>query len=667
VGKAVVAAASMWSAVLLAVGGAAHAAGWVPDPVVVGIGSSPDLITNRTFAASDGTVTQILEAGSSSADLKTAVSTRPPGGTFGAIDVWDGGYSSLVGGPGGSVAVVTYEEIDPALPALAKAYVRIKRPDGKFSAKIQVSSGLPSVTPGFVDPDGTFWAITNNPAEATVKLVRVAADGTAKTTPLISLDPGDKVVVTSLLRLPGGGARMAFSLRNDHQDDLHGKCVRDTGLLATSATPDGTVSPLTVEDQGRATDDKGVLNCNQVGHGYSDPGSHQVFPHVMAVSPGGETSLIASAVTIGQDGKAHPGVARLYGPADKGFDAFAGELVYDALAQPISAAYAKEDPVVLMTNSAGASSLLMTQRIGGAWSAPTLLSSAPDQFPAMVGSPDGRALIALFDIPPTGQSMKPGTIRAYVRNPGGQLDAIKPLEDKVIFRGVWADGAGDLGVTMEGDSDPGPAYIPVTLLGVYDGAAPKLTVAGPQGGAAGQPTGPFTATATDVWSGVPNPPTWTFSGGGDAAGASVDHAFAAAGAQSATAKVVDAAGNETSATANLTVDAASAATQQQNQQQTPHVPQKDTTKPRLTKVKLAFDRRKRVATLKFTLSEDATVNLTIRLKGKRRATMITKKLKKGSRSITTARLKSLGRYTFSLLATDAAKNRSKVATLSKRL
>ena len=59
------------------------------------------------------------------------------------------------------------------------------------------------------------------------------------------------------------------------------------------------------------------------------------------------------------------------------------------------------------------------------------------------------------------------------------------------------------------------------------------------------------------------------------------------------------------------------------------------------------------------------MKLTIKAKGSKKATTITKRLKKGSRSMKTRKLKLKLRYAFTLVATDAAKNKSKAARLSR--
>src|SRR5882757_8942032 len=86
----------------------AGAASWNAQQQIAAVGESPDLVSHRTVAAADGRVTQLIE-GATVAGQKTAVVTRPPGGTFESLGAWDGGFSSIVDGPDGSVGVISHE------------------------------------------------------------------------------------------------------------------------------------------------------------------------------------------------------------------------------------------------------------------------------------------------------------------------------------------------------------------------------------------------------------------------------------------------------------------------------------------------------------------------------------------------------------------------------
>jgi hypothetical protein len=636
----------------------ASAGSWLPgDKTLAAIGESPDITSHRTVAAADGTVTQLVEQATADGQ-KTYVVTRPPGGAFASTAGWAGGFSQIVNGPDGSVAVVTHEWTGNNYAA-AKAYVRVKRPGGAFDTKTDLgTAGLQSVWPGFVSPDGAFWALGLDAATQDVLLLRRTPDGVVHSDGVIDTALGEKVTAASILRLPNGKARMAISTYRDYGDNVANKCKRDTTLYVASANPDGVGTEAVQIERGTVSENANGLACSASQHSYQDVGGVTLTPHVMAVSPSGETSIVYSGQVIQAGPRLVAAAARLRVAQDSDWHTGgSSDTVVTALMTPIGLAYAGETPVLLLLNSGG---IQQSQFMNGAWTAPAYLGGQEGDVPAIVGSPDGRAMVAIWALPNAGSPISPHTVRAQIRRPDGTFG--EPVaEGQTIFSDVWTDGVGDFGVTLEADADPSPAYNPVTYYRLYDGAAPKVSVNGPAGGAAGQSAGPFTATATDIWSEIPNPPAWTFSGGGDASGASVSHAFATGGHQSATAKVTDAAGNDATATTGLDVTPAPPTTRSGS---TLTVPPKDTVKPVLTKVKIAFDRRKHIATLKFTLSEDATVKLTIE-QGKKRAITITKKLKKGSRSIQTKRLKTKVRYRFSLLATDAAKNKSKVATLSR--
>jgi PKD domain-containing protein len=63
----------------------------------------------------------------------------------------------------------------------------------------------------------------------------------------------------------------------------------------------------------------------------------------------------------------------------------------------------------------------------------------------------------------------------------------------------------------------------------------------------------------DAFSGLAGPPTWSFGDGASASGAGVSHPYAAAGSYQVTLVARDAAGNETSATRQITVRPGAAA------------------------------------------------------------------------------------------------------------
>ncbi|MDO8189291.1 PKD domain-containing protein [Conexibacter sp. JD483] len=178
---------------------------------------------------------------------------------------------------------------------------------------------------------------------------------------------------------------------------------------------------------------------------------------------------------------------------------------------------------------------------------------------------------------------------------------------------------------------------------------------------------------------------WQFDDGGSAAGAEVAHAFATAGAHTATVTAIDPAGKSAAASAQVTIAAPPA--------QPGPGPRTgrgaDRTPPRLTALRaprrIAAGRalprlhaRRGAPAFAFTLSERATVRLRFALRGRggryrtlRAGLTISaakgaNRLAFGGRLSRRARL-APGSYRVTLVATDAAGNRSKPATATFRL
>jgi hypothetical protein len=486
---------------------------------------------------------------------------------------------------------------------------------------------------------------------STISLLRRFPDGTVKKDQIDTIAAGWHLT-PQLLPLPGGGAQYAEYARHEWQNQSTDKCQLDTGVAVDSIAADGTVGTGTVAFQDTATQPTGGNPCTAQQLDYSDAGGKEVFPPVMAISPKGETSLVTGEAAFQGLNVSPTGglVDVVVAPGHPWTDATA-ELVFGGIEQAEGVAYAGEDPVVALPQAQGG--VLATQRINGKWTSPTLIDGRVGDAASIIGSADGSALIATWPLAPGGKAPQSGQIHAYIRDPSGQIDTGTLITNDETFDDVWADGQGDFGVVNDGDADPGPAFVPVTATVVYDGAPPKVTVSGPASATAGQPADGFTATASDIWSTV-GTPAWTFGDGGTASGSPVSHVFAAAGHQTVSATVTDAAGN--SATGTTALDTKPPPTPP---------PVKDTTKPTVTKLKVSFSKKTREATFRFTLSEDATVKLSIKRKGVKKATTITKKLKQGRRSIATKKLKLKVPYTFTLAATDAAKNTSKLSSLKR--
>lgn len=187
-----------------------------------------------------------------------------------------------------------------------------------------------------------------------------------------------------------------------------------------------------------------------------------------------------------------------------------------------------------------------------------------------------------------------------------------------------------------------------------ENTAPTVSVAGPATGLVGEALD-FTATAGDAEDASPTL-AWALSDGAVATGAAVKHAFASAGAQSATVTVTDSHGCTATAKRDTQITTPVATPPAQ----TP--PTADTTAPVVSAISV------KQRTLRFTLSEiaQATVRLARRackrVKGKARCRMVTVSSRKlaGAAGVNTLKLPAKkGRYRVTITAVDAAANRSK--------
>jgi cytoskeletal protein RodZ len=99
----------------------------------------------------------------------------------------------------------------------------------------------------------------------------------------------------------------------------------------------------------------------------------------------------------------------------------------------------------------------------------------------------------------------------------------------------------------------------------------------------------------------------------------------------------------------------------------PPTPEADATKPALSGIKLRGTRR--AARVTFTLSENATVTLQVRKRGKKKVVRaLTVQARAGKRSVVirSSKLRK-GRYTVSLVARDAMGNKSATSTAALRI
>ncbi|MFL5844459.1 MAG: PKD domain-containing protein [Solirubrobacteraceae bacterium] len=237
----------------------------------------------------------------------------------------------------------------------------------------------------------------------------------------------------------------------------------------------------------------------------------------------------------------------------------------------------------------------------------------------------------------------------------------------------------DAGVTGAGEPATDQASKPRAVDGNFDcvakpdlgalelqgqeNTAPVVTAAGPATGATGAAL-TFTATASDAEDTTPTV-AWAFSDGAAAGGTPAQHAFAQAGAQSATVTATDSHGCKATAKADVAVTAPT----------TPPPPDGDGPSPDAGPVFLSATLKGRK--LRFTLSKAAKVQGRIdrrscmKVAGKRRCRMVTKRrvALTGASGLNRATLKKLpaGRYRLVLTATDAAGHKAKAKRLSFRV
>lgn len=209
----------------------------------------------------------------------------------------------------------------------------------------------------------------------------------------------------------------------------------------------------------------------------------------------------------------------------------------------------------------------------------------------------------------------------------------------------------------------------------YAGPAPKIVVS-PDSVAPGQAAS-FDATAS-VFHAGPATFAWKFDDGTTAGGAFVTHAFAVPGAHTVTLTVTDAMGRKASATGSVGVNAGPdplPPTPTPTPAPTVTPPPPDTTAPVLTSVGVSRRRfvARRGARLRWTVSEDARLAISLqrcrKAKGRRclrwaKARTTTRLVKTGPGTLQLGRTQvRRGRWRARLVATDAAGNRSRRATV----
>ncbi len=166
-----------------------------------------------------------------------------------------------------------------------------------------------------------------------------------------------------------------------------------------------------------------------------------------------------------------------------------------------------------------------------------------DAFPQAALTAGGIAVAAWGD-GPAGSAVARASHRA-ADGTWTQKEIGAPSEGAAIVPDVVADGLGDAVTAWREPSG-------VQVAG-FDGAGPRFSAFSLPSGSEGE--APFSAAAADNWS-PPVSIAWQFGDGAGAPGASVSHAYGAAGTFTATAIATDAIGNATELSGPVVVTAA---------------------------------------------------------------------------------------------------------------
>lgn len=239
--------------------------------------------------------------------------------------------------------------------------------------------------------------------------------------------------------------------------------------------------------------------------------------------------------------------------------------------------------------------------------------------------------------------------------------------DRGALTGITALELGGFARTVDGDGD-GDAQTDMGAL-EYRRLAPKVTVEAPATAVAGQPVA-VRANATDA-----DGDTVTYAWSFGASGAAATRTFTASGPQTVTVRATDSGGRTDTATATVQVAPAPVEPKTDKPQTTPPV-RRDTTKPKLSSLKLKTRRFKpskvtlkaaKGGALRLKLSEPARVELRVerpakRGTWKRAAGKTTLQAPAGTSTFRfrggLGKRLARGRYRLVLVATDAAGNRS---------
>jgi hypothetical protein len=571
---------------MLAAAPSAGAAGWVqlaaPPSAATGVAGTPPSL------AVDGAGDLWLAFVDSHSGAGTGIEAfeRKPGGAF--VSALNLPQSSpqvprIAAGKDGTVAVAW--ETASSVP-----HVAIKPPGGTFGTPLQAAAGTASGLAGLtVLPNGTVLMAWTDETAPDLHVASVAAGGSlVDETPagvgqsvndvrLVSNNSGEsavswedkpsanKVRVAFAVRPPGGhfGAAASVATRTlqagetSQGDTSKGLALDDAGDLAA-------VSNLAVDVSGTSTE---TLQA------YLRPAGQATFTHAMLDSVTG---------------------SNVHG--------FAPAVVLDA----------GRRVTVVWANSSNQLVAASTPPAGTAFSSATLFTTAPPgncfggALAPVIAPLSGGGIAGLISSEPFPPFCS-GAPLIPLSPAGGIAVTAKPAIEPL---GAWTaslvpDGVGDAFAAV--GFSPESATVPVVA---YDATPPVLgTIAAPGSPAAGAPAS-LSVPASDTISSVSV--SWTFGDGRSASGAAVSHTWTAPGRYTVTATAADGAGNTATTSAQVVVV--------------------DRTAPVISKASLAHrrfalargataisargsrgvgHRPARGTTIRFTLSELATVRLTI--------------------------------------------------------
>lgn len=585
-GRFVCAGLAALALTLAGAGSAAAAPAWLPSEKP--FGDTESELATATMSP-DGTVTdaRLLPLGGGQYTLETR--TRPPGGVFATaqtIDTLVNGFEpALLSGPDGTVAVVYLKGVE--------AWASTRPPGGAFGPPRLLAPGTPWPERLALDGAGRVWFLHEGPGLSSVVASVLGPSGPATHIPVETAPAGAEVRFPSVSVSPAGQVRAAYQ-------------------VFTKASPPGCqqITELREADGGIGGFAPSSQLATAVASGFGPTcelvsGSAMASSRIASTSDGA-TAVVYSTKAFGDLATAV--LARYRPPGGAWPPPFSpAETVGSAGLPEPSVAGAGSTPVVAIWDLVPPRSIAVASRnADGSWTAPKSVSSGEvGTRPRLASSASGAAIVAWK------QLMSPFRIQAVTYSPSAGFSSpvfVSDVQDSAAtFGGVGMDdqGNGVVGWNAHVGSEPTAGFR--ALIAGYDGAGPRFSPLDiPASGFVGQSLG-FSAAPVDVWSGA-GAPSWQFGDGGSAGGASVSHSYAGAGSYSVSVSASDGLGNVTTASRSLSIAVAKGTTDAKGT-----AVAKDTTPPVLTKVSLKPRKVKRgkVAKLRFTLSEAATVRVTV--------------------------------------------------------